>query len=107
MGIFLNMKKEKSNTLLLERIPRQFHNLSFKETALVTNSNLKSILASIVMLKDVLAMLLDSDNNFKTNVNNYFIFYLRLVTATAYRDSPSATVTHRYLTVQYRYITVP
>ena len=31
----------------------------------------------------------------------------RPVTATAYRDSPSATVTHSYLTVQYRYITVP
>ena len=30
----------------------------------------------------------------------------RPVTATAYRDSPSATVTRRYLTVHYRYITV-
>ena len=31
----------------------------------------------------------------------------RPVTATVYRDSPSATVTHHYLTVQHRYMIVP
>ena len=31
----------------------------------------------------------------------------RPVTATVYRDSPSATVTHHYHTVQHRYMIVP
>ena len=33
-------------------------------------------------------------------------YHYRPVTATAYRNSPSAIVTHRYLTVQHRYINV-
>ena len=47
--------------------------------------------------------------NIKFTVKIMILFRLRYrpITATAYRDSPSATVTHSYLTVQHRNITIP